>query len=316
MKQDAVAGDQPMSPMRARTLSESFRFALEGIAYAFRTQRNVRIHVAAAALVALVAWAVGVSGAGLALLVVAIGTVLAAELFNTAVEAAVDLVTPDFHPLAGAAKNVAAGGVLVLAAAAVVIGYLVFRPYLPPALAAVPAGGLVAALLLAPPVTRKVMAVHAPSGQAGAAGSGQQTAKVAALSAAEMDRLVAAARAARERAYAPYSEFQVGAALLTASGEIVTGCNVENASYGATMCAERVALGTAVAAGHRQFRALAVVTDADPPAPPCGICRQSIAEFAAEDLPVILANVKGERRVLTLKDLFPGAFHLSPREEG
>ncbi|MFO7310526.1 MAG: cytidine deaminase [Bacillota bacterium] len=131
-----------------------------------------------------------------------------------------------------------------------------------------------------------------------------------------MDRLVAAARAARERAYAPYSEFQVGAALLTASGEIVTGCNVENASYGATMCAERVALGTAVAAGHRQFRALAVVTDADPPAPPCGICRQSIAEFAAEDLPVILANVKGERRVLTLKDLFPGAFHLSPREEG
>ncbi|HEY8496332.1 MAG TPA: cytidine deaminase [Limnochordales bacterium] len=308
-----------MSPMRARTLGESFRFALQGIAYGFRTQRNVRIHIAAAALVGLVAWAVGVSGAGLALLVVAIGTVLAAELFNTAVEAAVDLVTPNYHPLAKAAKNVAAGGVLVLAAAAVVIGYLVFRPYLPPALAAVPAGGLMAALLLAPPVTRKVIAVHTDSGQAGPAGTGgtgPQTAEGAALSAAEMDRLVAAASAARERAYAPYSGFQVGAALLTTSGEIVTGCNVENASYGATICAERVALGTAVAAGHRRLRALAVVTDAEPPAPPCGICRQSLAEFAAEDLPVILANVKGERRVLTLKDLFPGAFHLSPPEEG
>lgn len=301
MRPEAAAGEEHGRPMRARTLIESFRFAFAGVAYAFRTQRNVRVHVLAAAAVTLLAWAVGLKGVELAVLVLAIGAVLAAELLNTAVETVVDLVTPAYHPLAAVAKNVAAGGVLVVACAAAVIGYIVFVPYLPPLLAALSSGGLAAALALAQAAPRKVMAVDmASEGPFG-------------LSEAEVDKLVAAAREARERAYAPYSGFLVGAALMGESGEIFTGCNMENASYGATICAERVALGSAVAHGQRAFRALAVVTDVDDPAPPCGICRQTLSEFAP-DMPVILANLKGKRRVVALAELIPGVFHLPSRE--
>lgn len=293
-----------MSPMRARTLGESFRYAFAGVAYAWRTQRNLRVHAAAAVVVLLLAWAVGATGGELALLVLTIGMVVAAELFNTAIEAVVDLVTEAYHPLAAVAKNVAAGAVLVLAGVAVVIGYLAFVPHLPPALAAVPVGGWAAALVLAPPavITRRVITVQETDRQ-----------PVSGLTEAEVEQLLAAARAVRERAYVPYSGFRVGAALLTAGGDIVAGCNVENASYGATICAERVALGTAVAAGHRDFRALAVVTDGDEPATPCGICRQSLVEFAP-NMPVILANLQGRRQVTTAAELLPGAFRLPARE--
>ena len=120
----------------------------------------------------------------------------------------------------------------------------------------------------------------------------------------DMDELVAAAWKAREAAYAPYSQFAVGAALLAAGGRIFTGCNVENLSYGLTQCAERTAICSAVAAGVREFAALAVVADTAVPVSPCGACRQVMAEFGVPR--VILAN-RTERLEFSLKELLPRA---------
>jgi len=122
---------------------------------------------------------------------------------------------------------------------------------------------------------------------------------------ADVQELVAQAAAARERAYAPYSHFLVGAALLAKSGRIYTGANVENVSYSVTICAERVALFSAVAAGEREFVALAVVTDAG--VSPCGVCRQALREFSP-DLRVIIADAAGRCREHTLAELLPDAF--------
>lgn len=133
------------------------------------------------------------------------------------------------------------------------------------------------------------------------------------LSDAVVDELLHAATEVRERAYVPYSRFQVGAALLTASGRIVPGCNFENASFGATICAERGAVGHALALGEREFQAIAVVADYPEPVMPCGICRQVLAEFAP-DMPVIMANVQGERRIATVRELLPGIFQLQSGE--
>ena len=121
------------------------------------------------------------------------------------------------------------------------------------------------------------------------------------------DALVAAARAAREHAVADFSGFKVGAALETADGAIVTGCNVENASYGLTICAERVAIFKALSEGKRSFRRIAVVADTDSPTPPCGACRQIIWEFCG-DITVVIANLTAITATLQMKDLLPLPF--------
>ena len=121
------------------------------------------------------------------------------------------------------------------------------------------------------------------------------------------DPLIAAATLARENAFAPFSKFQVGAALETADGVIIPGCNVESASYGLTMCAERVAIFRGVADGFRCFTRVAVVTDTPTPTPPCGACRQLLWEFAP-DAEVLLANLAGDVARWTVRDLIPGAF--------
>jgi cytidine deaminase len=123
----------------------------------------------------------------------------------------------------------------------------------------------------------------------------------------EKDLLIEAAKQARENAHAPYSNFRVGAALRSTSGRIFSGCNVENATYGLTMCAERVAIFKAVSEGERGFSAIAVVTDTDVLTPPCGACRQLIWEFCG-DIPVSMANLKGKAEIIQMKDLFPKPF--------
>jgi cytidine deaminase len=123
----------------------------------------------------------------------------------------------------------------------------------------------------------------------------------------ENELLIAAAKQARENAHAPYSNFRVGAALRGSSGRIFGGCNVENATYGLTICAERVAIFKAVSEGERGFSAIAVVTDTDRLTPPCGACRQLIWEFCG-DIPVSMANLSGKIEVLQMKDLFPKPF--------
>jgi len=120
-------------------------------------------------------------------------------------------------------------------------------------------------------------------------------------------KLVRAARGARRHAHAAYSKFKVGAALETADGTIVTGCNVENATYGLTICAERVAMFKAISEGHRRFTRVAVVADTRAPTPPCGACRQILWEFGG-DLEVILANLRRETGRHQLKDLLPLPF--------
>ena len=121
------------------------------------------------------------------------------------------------------------------------------------------------------------------------------------------EALIASARAARRYAHAPFSGFSVGAAIETAEGEIVTGCNVENATYGLTVCAERVAIFKAVSDGHRRFTRIAIVTPPNAPTPPCGACRQILWELAG-DIEVILANPRRETGRHQMSELLPWPF--------
>ena len=126
----------------------------------------------------------------------------------------------------------------------------------------------------------------------------------------DSDALISAARAAREHAQARYSGFKVGAALELSDGTIVTGCNIENATYGLTICAERVAMFKALSEGHRHFRRVVVVADTESPTPPCGACRQILWEFAG-DIEVVLANLKAIKATHRMADLLPHAFDAS-----
>jgi cytidine deaminase len=127
------------------------------------------------------------------------------------------------------------------------------------------------------------------------------------LAASDVTRLVEAARRAREHAVAPFSHFKVGAALETADATIVTGCNVENATYGLTVCAERVAMFKALSDGHRAFVRIAIVADTEAPTPPCGACRQILWEFGG-DLEVHLANLVAHKGTHRLAALLPLPF--------
>ena len=146
------------------------------------------------------------------------------------------------------------------------------------------------------------------------------------ITAPQIDRLLAAAQRARKKAYAPYSQFSVGAALITAEGRVFSGCNVENATFGATLCAERSAVAAMVTAGHRDPLACAVVTGAASPVAPCGICRQVLVEFAP-NLALVLASTDPRGRLtgkteVELAALLPHAFRLEsgggvgPRKPG
>ncbi len=126
----------------------------------------------------------------------------------------------------------------------------------------------------------------------------------------DYDHLIAIAKQSRENAHAPYSNFRVGSALRATSGRVFGGCNVENATYGLSVCAERTAIFKAISEGERSFDAISVVTDTETLTPPCGACRQLIWEFCG-DIPVVLANLKGKTETLQMRDLFPKPFDSS-----
>jgi cytidine deaminase len=127
----------------------------------------------------------------------------------------------------------------------------------------------------------------------------------------DLDRLVNAAARIREQAYAPYSRFKVGAAVLSKTGHVYSGCNVENSSYGLSLCAERSAIAAAVAAGDGRIVAAAVVTGAEVPAPPCGMCLQTLSEFGGANAQVVLMTLRGQRQQYGLGQLMPHAFDSS-----
>jgi cytidine deaminase len=123
-----------------------------------------------------------------------------------------------------------------------------------------------------------------------------------------INELIEEAKKGREMAYVPYSKFAVGAALLTTDGTVIHGCNIENAAYSMTNCAERTALFKAYSDGIRDFQMLAVVADTDRPCSPCGACRQVLSELVPRDMKVVLTNLKGDIFETTIEELLPGAF--------
>lgn len=132
------------------------------------------------------------------------------------------------------------------------------------------------------------------------------------LSQNQWNELITAAKSAMQKAYVPYSHFQVGAAILTKEKKIITGCNIENASYGLTNCAERTALFKAYSEGETQFEAMVVIADSVGPVSPCGACRQVILELYPEGAPIMLTNLRGDQLMTTSDDLLPHGFKTIP----
>ncbi len=131
----------------------------------------------------------------------------------------------------------------------------------------------------------------------------------------EPEELVSLAIKIKENAYVPYSNFHVGAALFADNGKIYTGCNVENASYGAAICAERTAIVKAISDGAKKILAIAVSSDSNLPTMPCGICRQVINEFCSSDMPLFLSNRNGEYKVFSFEEILPHSFKQSDMED-
>lgn len=131
----------------------------------------------------------------------------------------------------------------------------------------------------------------------------------------EQNQLIDEAKKIRERAYTPYSKFPVGAALLTEDGTLFTGCNIENAAYPVTCCAERVAIFKAISEGYFKFSKLAVVADTTRPVPPCGSCRQVMSEFFGSDVTIFTTNLQGEKKTFTMEEILPFSFASSDLPE-
>jgi len=314
-------------------LLRSFSYAFDGLRYSFATQLNMRIHMTAAALVSVLTLLLPLSTAEILFVTAAVCAVIICELANTALETVVDMVSPTPNPLAKIAKDIAAAAVMVSAFFAVIIGAVIFLPLLIRLFSngswhelGVTFPSLLAALMI---LTLAVTAcVH--TGNRGHDTSSHPSThsfknkpineqELIPLTGSSIDlsmlsseerELVEHAIEARERAYVPYSHFKVGSAVRAADGQIYGGCNIENAAYGSTNCAERSALFHAVSRGAEPgaFRMLAVIGETEEPITPCGACRQVMAELCAPDMPVILANTRGRAVRTTIAELLPGAF--------
>lgn len=286
----------------------SFRYAYEGIKYALSTQQNMQFHFCAAVIMLMLALLFGLPKTELLFVLLSVTLVIVCELLNTAIERAVDLAMPDRHPLAKIAKDVAAAAVLVSAVFAAIVETIVFyepisrlflqagtsaREWTPELIWALVALAALCVIAMQTLFSRRRKGGHMMNANG-----------------VNENELIRHAISARDRAYVPYSGFRVGSALLDRSGRIHYGCNVENAAYGPTNCAERTALFRAIADGEEPgaFVAIAVVGDTEGPITPCGVCRQVLTELCAPEMPVIMANLRGDIARSTVSALLPGAF--------
>jgi cytidine deaminase len=290
--------------MKNRNLKESFYNAVNGILYAIKKERNMKIHIAASVIILILSIFYKLSRIEFLIVCLTVAIVFVSELFNTAVEVLVDIITNLYHPKAKIIKDAAAGAVLFSASISIIIGYFIFynrvsydikmvimkigQPLVYIAVIVLTAIALLALLLL-----------FFKKRRINFKGRGKN-----------MDdrALVKAACEVKENAYAPYSKFRVGAAVLTDDGSLYTGVNIENISYGATVCAERTAIFKAVSEGKGKVCAIAIASDSEDYIFPCGICRQVIFEFGDRFTKIICSRKNGEYRIFTAEELLPHAF--------